>query len=148
MIVNKKNELKRFDKTEVAILEEIDYVNIVYVVRRMSKELRFKEVDEVMIATVASELAMNIYRYAGSGVIIVNKVYSFEKNQYGIEILAEDKGPGISNLDLALTDKYSTTIGSLGQGLPSVKRNVDDFFIETSSKGTRILICKWRNYEA
>jgi serine/threonine-protein kinase RsbT len=147
MIENKQTELKRFDELEVKIQEEIDYVNLIYIVRRISKELNFKEVDEVMIATVASELAMNIYRYAESGIVKVNKVFSSELNQYGLEILAEDYGPGISNLDLALTDKFSTTLGSLGQGLPSVKRNMDEFYVETSSKGTRILVYKWRKHE-
>lgn len=148
MALNDQKTLNRFDKVEVQIIDEVDYVNLVYVVRRMSRELRFKDVDEVMIATVASELATNIYRYAGSGMVIINKVFSPEKELYGLEILAEDHGPGIQDLDLALSDKFSTTIGSLGQGLPSVKRNVDDFFVETSSEGTRILVYKWRRYEA
>lgn len=51
MIVKKQTELKRFDEVEVKIQEEIDYVNLIYIVRRMSKELNFKEVDEVMIAS-------------------------------------------------------------------------------------------------
>jgi len=62
----------------------------------------------------------------------------------GIEIIAEDDGPGIENLELALQDGFSTIEG-LGSGLPGVKRLVDEFEItSTLGVGTRIVARKWQ----
>ncbi len=64
-----------------------------------------------------------------------------------IVIVSEDTGPGIENVELALTEGYSTAPESVrefgfgaGMGLPNMKRYSDDFEIESDSKGTLIKV--------
>ncbi|MEW6505879.1 MAG: anti-sigma regulatory factor, partial [Chloroflexota bacterium] len=103
----------------------------------------FGKTDQAMISTAAAELSTNILRYAGKGELILRIVVKMDR--VGIEITAVDNGPGIKDVNKALEDSYTTTKGSLGLGLPSVRRIMDDFKIESSSdKGTCITVCKWR----
>jgi serine/threonine-protein kinase RsbT len=98
-----------------------------------------------MISTAAAELSTNILRYAGKGELFLRIVG--DTDRVGIEILAVDKGPGIYDVKKALEDSYTTTKGSLGLGLPSVRRIMDDFEIESSPvEGTRITARKWRTH--
>ena len=61
----------------------------------------------------------------------------------GIRILFADQGPGITDLDLAFTDGY-TTGGGLGLGLSGARRLVDEFEIDTAvGRGTSITVTKW-----
>ncbi|EGU54501.1 putative anti-sigma regulatory factor, serine/threonine protein kinase, partial [Vibrio nigripulchritudo ATCC 27043] len=60
----------------------------------------------------------------------------------GLEIRAVDKGQGIEDIERALKDSESTS-GTLGLGLPGVKRMMDDFHIESSSNGTQVVASKW-----
>jgi len=111
--------------------------------RELAIRAGFSVVDQAMISTAASELATNILRYAGKGEIFLR--INRNLHRVGLEIVAVDKGPGIENLEKAMEDNYTTTKGSLGLGLPSVKRIMDDFKIESSStEGTRVTACKWR----
>lgn len=94
------------------------------------------EVDRSMIATMVSELGSNIVKYARRGVLRVCREESAQA--VDITIWAEDKGPGISDVALAMTDHYSTG-GSLGLGLPGVRRMADDFWIRSfASSGTQV----------
>jgi len=61
----------------------------------------------------------------------------------GIEVISEDKGPGIPNIELAMQDGFSTC-GGLGGGLPGVKRLMDEFEITSNEAGTRIVARKWK----
>jgi serine/threonine-protein kinase RsbT len=97
--------------------------------------------ESARIATATVELATNIAKYAKSGIIRVRALRL--GNQRGIEVEAEDKGPGIANVNLALTDSYSTS-GSLGLGLPGVRRLMDDFDIRsTLGGGTTVRVRRW-----
>ncbi|NVV70089.1 anti-sigma regulatory factor, partial [Listeria monocytogenes] len=91
-----------------------------------------------------SELARNIFLYAGRGEICIEKVN--ESGKQGMIIVAKDKGPGIVDIRKVMQDGY-TTSGGLGAGLPGVKRLMDSFDIESSiegdSKGTVITTTKW-----
>jgi serine/threonine-protein kinase RsbT len=109
--------------------------------RRLASSLNFSPSDLTVIAAAISELARNIIVYAGRGEVQVSLV---EKNgRRGVAVVARDDGPGIADIDLALTDGYSTS-GSLGLGLPGAKRLMDDFEIDTAlGKGTTILMRKW-----
>ena len=67
-----------------------------------------------------------------------------EGHRIGMEVEARDEGPGIPDLDKAMEDHYSSG-GTLGLGLPGVKRMMDDLQVETETgKGTRVTIRKWR----
>ena len=98
------------------------------------------EVDRSMIATMVSELGSNIIKYARRGVL---RVCREESNQaVDITIWAEDSGPGIPDVDLAMTDHFSTG-GSLGLGLPGVRRMADDFWIRSrADAGTQVFARK------
>lgn len=109
--------------------------------REVSKELQFGGVDQARITTAISELARNIYLYAGSGQITINVLE--ENGRRGIQITAADEGPGINDIRMVLQDGFSTS-GGLGAGLPGVKRLMDTFDIDSMpGSGTRITITKW-----
>ena len=129
-------------KRRVPITHEADVTRALLEARMFAKSMNFSEVDTQMIATAVSELARNIIKYADKGEIIIDQI---EKGYHtGIEIVARDKGPGIADIEQAVTDNYSSS-GTLGLGLPGVKRMMDDFEIQsTAGEGTTVQIKKWR----
>jgi serine/threonine-protein kinase RsbT len=95
-----------------------------------------------LIATAISELARNIVTYAKKGEMQLRA--QKESSRQGILVIAKDKGAGISNIKLALQDGFSTS-GSLGLGLPGVKRLVDEFeIVSGNGRGTVVTIRKWK----
>jgi serine/threonine-protein kinase RsbT len=110
--------------------------------RAMATDLGFSLGDATLIATAISELARNIISYAEEGVIAMNVIY--DSRREGLLIVASDEGPGISDLKLALRDGFSTS-GSLGIGLPGVRRLMDDFDIASEpGHGTIVRVTKWK----
>jgi serine/threonine-protein kinase RsbT len=110
--------------------------------RAMATQLKFSLGNATLIATAISELARNIVSYAGRGEIIVSVVRNSERT--GITVVASDNGPGISDLTLALRDGFSTS-GSLGIGLPGVRRLMDEFDIDSQpDRGTIVKVTKWK----
>ncbi|MFT9596939.1 anti-sigma regulatory factor [Mesobacillus sp.] len=109
--------------------------------REVSKNLQFGAVDQARITTAISELARNIYLYAGSGQITIDVLE--DSGRKGIQISAADNGPGINDIRMVLQDGFSTS-GGLGAGLPGVKRLMDSFDIDSMpGTGTKITITKW-----
>lgn len=128
------------DTSVVNILTEWDIVAARQIGRSFAKTIGFNAVDQARITTVISELARNIYLYAEQGNVIVNVIN--QNNRDGIQIIAEDHGPGIQNLQTVMKEGYSSY--GLGAGLPGVKRLMDEFEIETETdKGTKIVVVKW-----
>ena len=125
----------------IPILTDADIVRARQQGREVASQLTFTPSDLTVIASAISELARNIFSYAGHGEIVVGLV---ERNgRRGVRIIARDEGPGIRDVDLALQDGYSTS-GSLGLGLPGVRRLVDEFEIRTElDVGTEITLRKW-----
>ncbi|HVH40239.1 MAG TPA: anti-sigma regulatory factor [Gemmatimonadaceae bacterium] len=125
----------------IPILTDADIVRARQQGREVASQLTFTPSDLTVIASAISELARNIFSYAGHGEIVVGLV---ERNgRRGVKIVARDEGPGIRDVDLALQDGYSTS-GSLGLGLPGVRRLVDEFEIRTQlDVGTEITLRKW-----
>ncbi len=110
--------------------------------RALAARLEFSLGDTTLIATAISELARNIVSYARTGEIRL-KVINGSTRQ-GIQVIARDQGPGIRNVQQALRDGFSTS-GSLGLGLPGVKRLMDEFHIESElERGTTVTIKKWK----
>jgi serine/threonine-protein kinase RsbT len=110
--------------------------------RSLATEAGFSAVDSTLIATAISELARNIVSYAKTGEILLSILQ--ESRRKGILIVASDSGPGIPDIRLALRDGFSTS-GSLGLGLPGVRRLVDEFQIISSiGQGTVVKVTKWR----
>ena len=126
----------------VAIDSEQDIVSARQQGRALALELGFSAVDATLIATAISELARNIVSYAGTGEITLKTIQNSTRK--GILIVAADEGPGIYDLRQALRDGFSTS-GSLGLGLPGVRRLMDEFEIASQpGKGTRVEVKKWR----
>lgn len=126
----------------IPIEKETDIVTARQVGRNMSRQLGFGTIMQSRITTSISELARNIYLYAGTGTITIETVENDEK--IGLKMTAFDEGPGIADLRKALEDGF-TTSGALGAGLPGVRRMMDDFQMEsTLGKGTRVVVIKWR----
>lgn len=125
----------------VKIVTELDIVAARQLTRDMAKEIGFGVVDQARIATATSELAKNIYLYATTGEIIVQKI---EKDgQKGIAITAIDNGPGIENPHKILEEGY-TKSSAQGAGIPGVKRLMDSIQINSVlGKGTVIRAEKW-----
>lgn len=93
------------------------------------------------LATMVSELASNILKYAGHGIITIEVHPAFKGQRFDIE--SKDNGPGIINKERALTDGFSES-GTLGMGLPGVRRMADDFTLDSDPRqGTRVFV---RNY--
>ncbi|HEV8074438.1 MAG TPA: anti-sigma regulatory factor [Candidatus Acidoferrum sp.] len=110
--------------------------------RAMATDLGFSLGDATLIATAISELARNVISYAREGMIAMNVVY--DSRREGLLIVASDEGPGISDVSLALRDGFSTS-GSLGIGLPGVRRLMDDFDITSEpGHGTIVTVTKWK----
>lgn len=128
----------------VKIINEWDIVAARQLGRKVSKEIGFGTVDQARITTAISELARNIFLYAGTGEICIEKVAEAGKD--GLKIIAKDKGPGIKDVRQVMQDGY-TTSGGLGAGLPGVKRLMDTFdlvsSVEEGAQGTIITTHKW-----
>lgn len=125
----------------VKIINEWDIVAARQLGRNVAKEIGFGIVDQARITTAISELARNIYLYAGQGQVCIEKVY--DGGKAGLRIDATDSGPGISDIRQVMEDGF-TTSGGLGAGLPGVKRLMDEFSIDsTPGKGTDIQATKW-----
>ncbi len=126
----------------VAINSDQDIVLARQKGRTLATEFGFSAVDATFIATAISELARNILVYARKGEIRLRTVQA--SNRTGILIVASDDGPGIADIRQALRDGFSTS-GSLGLGLPGVRRLMDEFEISSQSgRGTTVTIKKWR----
>ena len=139
---------KRITSKKIALIHAQDNELVIYSARNMATKAGFGPVDEYMIATAASELATNILRYAGTGEMEISILEDENSHGIGIELFASDQGPGIEDVELAMQEQYSSLGNSLGLGLPSVKRIMDEFCLETiPGKGTRVLGRKWRKHE-
>jgi serine/threonine-protein kinase RsbT len=126
----------------VAINSDQDIVAARQKGRVMANELGFSTGDATLVATAISELARNIVSYARKGLITIKLVNGL--NRQGIAVIASDDGPGISDIRQAMRDGFSTS-GSLGLGLPGVRRLMDEFEITSQpGRGTIVTVKKWR----
>ena len=110
--------------------------------RALAVKLEFSPGESTLIATAISELARNIVSYARRGEIRIRPAQNGERP--GIVIVAWDDGPGIQDIRQAMRDGFSTS-GSLGLGLPGVRRLMDDFeIVSEQGKGTTVTVKKWK----
>ena len=126
----------------IAIRADVDIISARQRGRTLATELGFRKTDLALIATAISELARNILTYAGEGEIEL--ALDDRKGRRAIVVVARDRGPGIADVALALQDGYSTS-GSLGIGLPGVRRLMDEFELSSAAgAGTTVRATKWR----
>ncbi|WJY27179.1 MULTISPECIES: anti-sigma regulatory factor [Sporosarcina] len=129
------------NRSSVEIFTEWDIVAARQLGRNEAKNSGFGTVDQARITTAISELARNIYLYAGKGKIEIERLST--DGMKGITIIASDEGPGIPDMRKVMEDGFSTS-GGLGAGMPGVKRLMDDFKVESEvGKGTTITATKW-----
>lgn len=119
-----------------------DVVLVRQAVRKWSTELGFSLVDQTKMITAASELARNTVDYGLGGVVRME--WLDEGIRRGLRLTFEDHGPGIADIDLALTDGYTSGKG-MGMGLSGSRRLVNEFAIESRvGEGTRVTITRWK----
>jgi serine/threonine-protein kinase RsbT len=125
----------------IAITADVDILVARQKARELAATLRFSSSDITLLATAISEIARNILVYAQRGEVVLQIVE--RGRQYGINVVARDRGPGIADIRTAMEDGFSTS-GSLGLGLPGAKRLVDDFTIDSApGLGTTVTMTKW-----
>jgi len=109
--------------------------------RALAEEAGFSGSDFTVLATAISEIARNIVQYADHGEIVFSLVERDASR--GLVVVARDQGPGISDVDMAMQDGYSTG-RSLGLGLPGARRLMDEFDIQSRpGEGTTVTMTKW-----
>jgi serine/threonine-protein kinase RsbT len=127
-------------ETQVIAADE-DVVRVRQLVRKVAVAAKLSLVDQTKLVTAASELARNTLVYGGGGQATVEIVDNGRRT--GVRAAFADKGPGIPDVGLALSDGYTTGSG-LGLGLGGARRLVDEFDIQTeTSRGTRVTVTKW-----
>ena len=126
----------------IAIESDADVVVARQRARALAVELGMASTDQTLLATAISEIARNITTYAERGEVLLELVRD-PGGRRGVKVIARDRGPGIADLERALTDGY-TTGGGLGLGLPGARRLVDEFDIRTAlGQGTTVTLVKW-----
>jgi serine/threonine-protein kinase RsbT len=126
----------------VEINNDLDIVTARVAGRDLAREVGFGVMDQARVATAISELARNVILYANRGAAVVREVVG-EDGRRGIEVVVEDEGPGIEDVETALRNGYSSGRG-FGLGLPGTRRLMDEFEIETVvGKGTKVTVRKW-----
>lgn len=129
------------DEMTVAITCDGDIVTARQKGRELAAERGFDRADQTLIATAISEIARNIVEYAERGEMMLSAIEDFGRR--GVLILACDRGPGITDIELAMRDGYSTG-RSLGMGLPGAKRLMDEFDLASlPGQGTIVTMKKW-----
>ena len=130
------------DEIHVSVGSDADIVTARQKGRALAEALGFSITDLVMVATSISELARNIVLYATKGEIVLSVAIN-DRGKRGIVVVARDEGPGIRDVKQAMQAGFSTS-GSLGLGLPGVRRLMDDFQIVSEvGKGTIVTARKW-----
>jgi serine/threonine-protein kinase RsbT len=118
----------------------------VILARRLVRDVAIAQgltlVEQTKLITAASELARNTFLHGGGGEMQVEVLR--EGGRRGVKVTFADEGPGISNIEVAMQDGFST-MGGLGLGLSGSKRLVDEFAIESKpGKGTKVTIVRWK----
>jgi serine/threonine-protein kinase RsbT len=117
-----------------------DIVQVRQAVRAWATELGFSLVDQTKIVTAASELARNALDYGGGGTARMEAL--LEGGRRGLRLTFEDRGPGIPDVERALTDGFTT---GKGLGLGGARRLSNEFHIVSApGEGTRVTIARWR----
>ncbi len=133
-------DVTKNDSMEIRLSDHVVLVR--QAVRKWATDLGFSLVDQTKMITAASELARNTLDYGGGGTVRLELVKQGPRN--GLRLTFEDQGPGIPDLEKALTDGYTTGRG-MGMGLSGSKRLVNEFeIVSRVGEGTRVTITRWK----
>jgi serine/threonine-protein kinase RsbT len=131
---------RRDNVMTIPIQVDADVVVARQAVRELASRLRFSSTDLTVVATAVSEIVRNVVRFAESGEV---ELELLEEPRRGIRVVCRDVGPGIADVDQALTDGHSTYRG-LGLGLPGARRLMDEFSVlSEAGRGTTVTMTKW-----
>lgn len=131
------------NKDLITIVREQDVVPFRNRVKEYAVKIGMSLVNQTKLITGASELVRNMLKYAKGGIVKIEVISRGRDN--GIRLTFEDKGPGIPDIQKAMTDGF-TTGRSMGLGLPGTKRLMNEFDIQSElGKGTVVTVVKWKN---
>jgi serine/threonine-protein kinase RsbT len=131
------------NKDSIAISREQDVVPFRNRVKEYAVRIGMSLVNQTKLITGASELVRNMLKYGKGGVVKIEVISRGRDN--GIRLIFEDKGPGIPDINTAMTDGF-TTGRSMGLGLPGTKRLMNEFDIKSEvGVGTIVTVVKWKN---
>ncbi|MCX5202600.1 anti-sigma regulatory factor [Streptomyces sp. NBC_00237] len=123
------------------VVTEEDLLTARHAVRAATVAAGFGLVDQTRIVTAASELARNAYIHGGGGSLVVERVR--QGGRSGLRLTVRDQGPGIPDLEAALTDGYTTGAG-LGHGLGGARRLMHEFSVHSHpGEGTTVVATRW-----
>jgi serine/threonine-protein kinase RsbT len=129
-------------EARVELGTEPDIVRARQLVRKLAQDTRFSLVDQTKLVTAASELARNTVKHGGGGYMDMQLLA--DGGRQGIRLHFVDEGPGIADLDQAMTDGW-TSGGGLGLGLSGSRRLSNEFEIQSApGEGTRVSITRWK----
>jgi serine/threonine-protein kinase RsbT len=123
------------------IREEKDLLLVRQMVREWAAELGFSSLNQTKVVTAASELGRNTLTHGRGGVVRLETLAVRERR--GLRLTFEDQGPGIPDVEQALTNGF-TTAGGLGLGFGGARRLVNEFEVDSRpGEGTRIVVTQW-----
>ena len=127
--------------SELELRSEQDIVRARQAVRRIAQQQGFSLIDQTKLVTAASELARNALVHGGGGRMECTRVT--DGGVRGLRLVFSDDGPGIADLDQALSDGYTSGEG-LGMGLPGARRLVHEFSVDSArGQGTTVTVTSW-----
>ena len=125
----------------IPVRKESDILLVRQIVRTCAAELGFGVLAQTKLLTAASELGRNTLIHGGGGTMLLETLVKNDRR--GLRLTFEDKGPGIADLEQAMTDGF-TTKGGLGLGLGGSRRLVNEFeLVSRVGEGTRVTVTRW-----
>ena len=128
------------ERVKLSVATRVQADGVRGVARRFAREGGCNAVLAERFALAAIELATNLARYAHDGCLVLSLVNSARGR--GVQVESNDRGPGITDLERAMRDGFSTG-GGLGSGLPSVRRLLDEMDIVSGPEGTQVVGRLW-----
>ncbi|HWG11693.1 MAG TPA: ATP-binding protein [Streptosporangiaceae bacterium] len=123
------------------VRSDVDLMAVREAARAAAAAAGFSLVNQTKLVTAVSELARNAVVHGGGGEVRLDSIK--EGTLRGVRLVVSDQGPGIADIDQALTDGHTTGRG-LGLGLGGARRLVDEFSIDSApGEGTTITIAMW-----
>ncbi|MCA1961899.1 MAG: anti-sigma regulatory factor [Desulfomonile sp.] len=131
---------RRTETVNIALEEDI--VRVRQSTRKLAVECGFSLVDQTKMVTAASELARNTFVFGRGGTATLQVIQ--DGGRTGLRLTFEDQGPGIADIEQAMSDGYTSGQG-LGLGLGGAKRLVNEFEIRSKvGEGTTVVITRWK----
>lgn len=121
---------------------EGDVVMVRQRARTIASEAGLGLVDVTKLVTATSELARNTLIYGGGGTALIETLQDGVRK--GVRLTFEDQGPGIPDIEKAMTDGWTSGNG-MGLGLSGAKRLSNEFDLHSiPGQGTRVMIARWK----